>query len=344
MSYSPIHTNKELIKENTQIPIKYFCSFCNLVFLSNSELIDYHSLTTEHIILKSISELSVRYKTDKNRITPFDQLNKEMYDNNKSQVIQNKLFSSGIKLPMILLNRFEEISQYQGECKLCKNYIIWEPKSILNHLFLCKFKYDLTDPKKTIIKEFKCTVCDYFTDNIDEHKAHITSYIHLTNCHDTNDYYSYFCKICNMYMYGHKFDIINHWKLNHKDTDTAVFSLPTLSTFMATILNNFNQNSNREEIIHYFGDKAKNNPKVASYQCLICKVEFHTSISEYNMHKITSEHIILTFLTTNTNIISSITNRFQSEGDTKDTDYEYLQNNEINESKFINFNLKFIMK
>ncbi|XP_060874487.1 uncharacterized protein LOC132948155 [Metopolophium dirhodum] len=289
---TPIHTDVKLLNNAIKIPIEYYCRFCRVTFLSSHEMIDYHLLSLEHTTLKCFDELCSKTKINSKKI----KLSEELNQNNESNLsdVQNVLTNNSLKLPNIILTRFQNISQYRGLCKLCGASLIWNSKIIVSHLLECKYTYDFTKSNKTTVKTFDCGVCNQSTNSMNQHILHIISHSHLSNCYDTNNYYSYFCNECNRYMYSYRFAILNHITLCHKNMKTIVF--PIFSIFMANIFKEFNKNANRVEFIHYHStDKPIKCSKTESFKCRKCKIKFET-LSDYNWHLVTSEHIILSFV------------------------------------------------
>lgn len=280
-----IHTKDEVIKMGLKKLINYYCKFCRVTFLSSPEMLDYHSLSVEHMTIKCFDELCTKAKTNSKKIKISEHI---LLPPTHESVLNTNL----IHLPNIVLNRFHNINQCYGECKFCSNSINWNSKQVRLHLLKCEYGFNMTGANKTKITTFKCNVCNFSTNDISGHKTHIITLLHLTNCYDTKNYYSYFCNICNIYMYSDIIAIKEHVKKIHKNTNTTEFLM--LSSFMALMFQESNENPNKKVLKHY-GNKKKYK---VSQNCLACKVKFYTSIEEYQMHEITSEHIILKFLTT----------------------------------------------
>jgi len=290
---TPIHTDVKLLNNAIKIPIEYYCRFCRVTFLSSHEMIDYHLLSLEHTTLKCFDELCSKAKINSKKIKLSEELNQNN-ENNLSDV-QNVLTNNSVKLPNIILTRFQNISQYCGLCKLCGASLVWNSKIIVSHLLECKYTDDLTKSNKTTVETFDCGVCNQSTNSINQHRLHIISHSHLSKCYDTNNYYSYFCNECNRYMYSYRFEILNHISLCHKKMKTTI-AFPVFSIFMANMFKEFNKNTNRVEYIHYYStDKPIKCSKTESFKCHKCKIKFET-FSDYNWHLVTSEHIILSFV------------------------------------------------
>lgn len=115
-----------------------------------------------------------------------------------------------IKLPMVLLYRFKKMNRHNGTCKLCNILISWDSKCIVSHLFDCDYKLVSRNLFVPSIKKFICNVCKYSTNLFNTHKLHIASHDHLVKCHDMSNYFSYYCNVCNLYMYGSEIVIKKH--------------------------------------------------------------------------------------------------------------------------------------
>ncbi|XP_016658833.1 uncharacterized protein LOC100167121 isoform X2 [Acyrthosiphon pisum] len=291
---TPIHTDVKLLNNAIKIPIEYYCRFCRVIFLSSHEMIDYHLLSLEHTTLKCFDELCSEAKINSKKKKLSEESNQNN-ENNLSEDVQNVLTNNSVKFPNIILTRFLNISQYRGLCKLCGASLNWNSEIIVSHLLECKYtSYNFTKSNKITVKTFDCDVCNHSTNSMNQHSLHIISHSHLSNCYDTNNYYSYFCNECNRYMYSYRFAILKHIKLCHKNMKTI--ELPIFSIFMANIFKKFNKNANRVEYIHYYStDKPIKCSKTESIKCRKCKIKFET-FSDYNWHLITSEHIILSFV------------------------------------------------
>jgi len=344
---TPIHTDIQSPKKGLKIPIEYYCKFCKVSFLSSQEMIDYHLLSVEHMTLMCFDELCSEDNINSKQINLSEESNKNN-ENNFSRDVLNILTTNSVKLPYIILSRFQNINEYRGLCKLCNTSLIWNSKIIVSHLLECKYIYNLTDSKKSTVKTFDCNVCSYSTNCMNQHKLHIMSHSHLTNCYDTNNYYSYYCDACNTYVYSCRLVILNHIRVCHKDIKTT--ELPEFSIFMANVFKEFNKNANRVEFIHYH---STNRPievcKTDTFQCNACKIIFDT-FTDYNWHLITSEHIILSFVTPKTTKKSEkIKNSSTTDIQTKESSIiqnvtvsqkydgiksEYTQNEQLNKSKF----------
>ncbi|XP_060835182.1 uncharacterized protein LOC132918106 [Rhopalosiphum padi] len=89
---TPIHTDVELLNKAVKIPIKYYCRFCNVTFLSNHDMIDYHFLSVEHMTIKCFDELCSKTKINSKQKILLEVLN-ETKNGNKIKKKEN----TGIK-------------------------------------------------------------------------------------------------------------------------------------------------------------------------------------------------------------------------------------------------------
>lgn len=286
---TPIHSTKNELNNVIKNIVEHYCKFCQVHFLSSPEMVDYHSLSVEHTTLKCFYMLCT--KDEKINLNVFKQIDQKKISTSLNLVTP----SNSIKLPNVVINRFKHICDNFGKCKLCDTQVNWNSKSFLAHLNLCKYECDISGSNNTAIKTFECKLCSYTSSTFTKYKTHIISPSHFTNICNTIDCFSYFCNICSIIIYGHKTDINNHRQLHFKDSTTM--GLPVLSNFMANIFAYFNTNPIKIDFKHYNDDDIPDLfEKEVSFRCDTCKIEFHSSKNAYNMHELTSEHIILKYL------------------------------------------------
>lgn len=321
---TPVH------RENKVCTIDYYCRFCEITFYSKPEMIDFHSLSVEHLTFKCFDELCSKAKKNSKKIKLSDS------SDQRGATIMVPSFkhtyaAGSINLPMIILNRFQKLNQFSGACKLCNALICWDSKQMVSHLFLCEFKFVLKILNVTRINNFMCSNCNYSTSDFDAHQSHITSHYHLAKCHDTSNYFSYCCNECNLYMYGPEIVIKNHWELNHKDK--FIFKIPKIFIFMANVFKDFNTNPSLVKTKHtyYYGIINYYKDVGSPFQCNTCKIEFtSSSVEDYYLHMITNEHIILNFVTTKLCVVNE--NKITK---TVNTNMKPIQKVQVNASKLI---------
>lgn len=64
-SVNPIHVDyNKRCKPGLKCPINYYCKFCKVIFVTSPEMLDYHSLSVEHMFLKCLDKLCTKTKID----------------------------------------------------------------------------------------------------------------------------------------------------------------------------------------------------------------------------------------------------------------------------------------
>lgn len=310
ISEKPIHTSGKHFKKQEL----YDCKYCNVSLLCNTEELDFHNMSVEHLTFKCIYLIKEATKQNSFKAQEPFQVTEITND------ICTELNS--LKLPLIILDRFQKTSKCMAKCKFCNVLVLWNKNAIVKHVHLCLNKDQLSSKQhELLIKVYDCRVCNFKTNSFFSYKLHVISPIHLKNSHACGDFYSYFCDICNLYMYGSKLQIKTHLQNNHK---IDIIDLPFLSTVLK---DNYKHISNHpvSDYIDYY-DQQYCEEKCVPDQCYACKISFCMCNYEYNLHKISSEHIILkyfipknpssvTTLTTNTNLIinkEALDNKFLS--------------------------------
>lgn len=321
-SETPLHNLVEHNSNNKQ----HYCKYCDITFLCSTEVLDCHSLSVEHVTLKCI--YLIKEAIDFNTLEKHPQVQNSKITKNLNQ----KRISS--KLPLIILNRFQNISELMPKCKFCNVFVDWSTEKIIEHICVCTNKGCLTlNAHRTFIKNYNCSLCNYITGSFSDYKIHVISSIHLVKVHVIDGFYSYFCNICHLYMYSSKYLIEKHWKTYHNKN---IIELPLISHVLA---DNYKYVSNHPECepIEYCDKQFDGYLDSTFYKCDTCKIDFHASINKYNLHKISSEHIILKyFMPTNTSQVTknkSLNFSYQlSEKNTENG--EYLQNLVVNNCKY----------
>lgn len=281
VSETPIHTSGKHLN-NQKL---YDCKYCNTTFLCNTEELDFHEASVEHLTFKCIYSIKEAIEVNSLKIQKQDKVTKTTHD------LPTKL--KPLELPLIILDRFQNISKSMAKCNFCNVLIQWNTQSIVKHVSLCLNKGNLKSEMHAIsITAYDCGSCSFKTNSFFSFKLHVISPLHLTNSHTSGDFYSYFCTICNLYIYASKIQINDHLKRKHK---TNITDLPLLSTFLK---DNYNYISNhpRSDFIDYYSDLDQQYCE-KDFQCNVCKISFCMSNYEYNLHEISSEHILLKYFT-----------------------------------------------
>lgn len=327
-SYCKTFSNKHERTDHKNT-ILYYCEYCNVSFLCSTEVLDNHSISVEHVTLKYIFLFKKLYNTSVQHT--------EEHDSNRDAR------HIPLKLSLIILNKFLNISPFMVKCKLCNIVINQNDKEILEHtIYKCTNKSYYLSPykNKTLIKTYYCMVCYYTTKSFSDYKIHIISIMHLTNCHNDSNAYSYFCIICNLYIYCTKDLAKIHWE-THKN---AYKGLPYISRFLA---NNFKRVSNHPDtkFINYLNNNYSSySENLSVIQCNYCKINFCMCIEDYHLHKISSEHIILKYFTPKLPSLIMEHNAQGIEGpsqskcqsSTKNNMIENLQELQLNKGKYKN--------
>lgn len=287
VSEKKIHTSGKHLTKQTL----YYCKYCNATFLCKDEELDFHEASVEHLTFKFIYSIKKGIEVNSLESQKQDKITK---------ITQNiNIEIKPLKLPLIILDRFQKTSNLMAKCNFCNVNVNWNTQKIVKHINVCLNKDDLTSTiheihPRMIIKAYECKVCNFTTNLFLNYKLHVISPKHLTNCHTSGNFYSYLCTICNLYVYGSKFQINNHLKKKHKTKNT---DLPFLSEVLKE---NYKHTSNHlgSGFIDYYSNQQNCKKDLFSVQCNACKIHFcMINDYEYKLHMISSEHIILKYFT-----------------------------------------------
>ncbi|XP_050520299.1 uncharacterized protein LOC126893824 [Daktulosphaira vitifoliae] len=289
--YNSIHSSNNLPSSIKRV-LQYYCNYCKIKFICCPEALDIHSVSVEHMQLKCYYYATKRTKNESNSDIELIENNEYLKCN-----IQNALCSdleynkwlNELKLPKIVLKRFNFETQSLAYCNLCKQPVTMETKKIMSHINICEYKFDLSGFNKTPIKQFICEICTFNTNNFNNFKSHAVTLQHLTNCCTAEDLYSHFCFTCNSFIYGKKLHIEVHFQTEHEQNLSLAF--PELTEYMSKLFKNRNECNN--EMTDYCDLK----PECVPLYCHACKMSFFSSEIIYNLHEITVEHIILKYMT-----------------------------------------------
>lgn len=254
----------------------YYCKYCRVTFVCSAEALDCHFLSVEHVTLKCICLIN-------------DDELKRVQKKTTSSMNTLPLALTSIKLPSFILSRFKQISNLMIQCKLCCTLVDWNVENIVNHR--CTFIGFITN--RTSVTTFDCKVCSCITKSFSKYVDHVISPIHLYNCRYIGNYFSYFCSICNSYIHSSKSIIKKHWSLHHdckEFTEVPIISQVLANNFVNRIRNSTNA------ILDYCNKKqcCKEVSDTSQFECYTCKINFCvSSADDYNLHLISSEHIIL---------------------------------------------------
>lgn len=289
---------------------KIVCHPCKTEFfcIIDNELFIKHELSSEHIILK--------YGAVKNQ--PLEQKTSLLTKSDKIAVLQNedkKPCSSNSSLEIIknqetfnfkpYLNWFKSVEhKNKADCIKCNYSIDKTEIALLNHLMLCD-QDSSENISKTCINYFNCLECQFYSNNYDLWKKHAMSHI-MAKLHFL---YSYFCTSCSTLLYGKLNDIELHL---HNEHNTTIMSMELETLLMGKLLKKKNSVCKTHDISFYCEPCQKifkaidnsnhfntdSHASVASdlvelFFCKYCEVEFYSSSTVYERHKLTVEHIMM---------------------------------------------------
>uniref|UniRef100_A0A2S2NSD7 C2H2-type domain-containing protein n=1 Tax=Schizaphis graminum TaxID=13262 RepID=A0A2S2NSD7_SCHGA len=282
VSAKPIHISEEYHKNQSL----YDCKYCNATFLCNKKQLNFHEASVEHLTFKCIYSIEKAIEVNSLKLQKQEKITKTTHDP-RTQI-------KSLELPLIILDRFQITSESMVKCNFCNVNVSWSLQKIVEHISLCLNKGDLTpEIHEMLITAYDCKVCNFYTNLFFNYKLHVISPKHLTSCHASDDFYSYFCTICNLYIYGSKIQINNHLKKKHK---TKITDLPFLTK---VIKDNYKYISNHpgSDFIDYYSNQQSCEKDFFPVQCNACKISFCMSNYEYKLHEISSEHVILKYFT-----------------------------------------------
>ncbi|XP_022160781.1 uncharacterized protein LOC111026909 isoform X1 [Myzus persicae] len=319
VSETPIHTSGKHFN-NQKL---YDCKYCNTTFLCKAEELDFHEASVEHLTFKCIYSIKEAIEVNRLKIQKQNQVTKNTHD------LQTK--AKQLELPLIILDRFQKTSESMAKCNFCNVIICWSTQRITKHVNICLNKGNLTsEMHENLITAYDCELCNFKTNSFFSHKLHVISPIHLNNSHKSGDFYSYFCTICHLYIYASKIQINDHLKRKHK---TKMTGLPLLSKVLK---DNYKYISNHpgSDFIDYYSDQQFCGKDFFPIQCTVCKISFCMSNYEYNLHEISSEHIILKyFTTTNPSLVMKHNYEYENVQTTSTINTNLIINNEALNNK-----------
>lgn len=280
------------------------CQSCRIEFfcVEGKGLFDKHVLSSEHIILKYTSTQNLLLESKPSS----DELNEENKESNDSE---NRLETIQIQVPLVnksYLNWFKNVEdKNKVSCRSCGDLIDKNENALLSHLLSCD-QFLTEDIFKMVVNYFKCLECLFESKNYESWVEHVISHLRL----DIYDLYSYFCKICCSLIYGKINDIELHFNNEHQ---TIISEMPLETVLMAKQLMTRKNKAYKPGDIMSFCEPCKkmfkandnsnhfntdSHASVASdlvelFYCKYCQVEFYSSSTVFEYHKLTAEHIIL---------------------------------------------------
>ncbi|XP_050058890.1 uncharacterized protein LOC114129116 isoform X2 [Aphis gossypii] len=300
-TYAEVNSNSDHWNKSHKTKLKRIvCKPCRTEFfcIEDNGLFTSHILSSEHIILKSVISKNVfpECKTQSS-------INQNQKPNASKSTLEKNKVSFNVKP---YLQFFQNVKNENNTmCKSCDNLINLNHNDLLSHLLVCNHGLVESIPKSNL-NYFQCLECAFYSNNKDAWIDHATTHAKL----DTNDCYSYICINCNSLVYGTTGDIELHLITEHK---TTFINMPLESVLMAKQLMKRNINVGKSSDIMCFCEpcnmifkssdhrnhfKTDSHATAASdivelFYCKDCKVEFYSSITVYECHKLTAEHIVM---------------------------------------------------
>lgn len=256
------------------------CNSCLIDFICNQDVFDKHLISSEHIILEYLR-------------------------------ICKPMHTSNIKLPPVILNRFT-IKKNKTTCNECKNQMMSSDKAIASHMTKCIMTPDIGGKSTIEISKYFCAVCNETVSNFSQWKLHLIIPSHLTKCYDINDLVSYTCELCSLHCYGRLNYVTEHQNIHPNNSGK------NLSMFLAYNFQRINKNFKSKEF-HYCEDcltyaetnsnsnhwNKSHKTKLKRVFCNPCRTEFFCIEGNnlYNKHILSSEHIILKYVTAKKSVL-----------------------------------------
>lgn len=299
-TYAEINSNSDHWNKSHKTKLKRIvCQPCRTEFfcIEENELFIKHILSSEHIILTYMATKNVLPEL---KPEPLNNINQKACGS-KTTLNKNKVLFN-VKP---YLNFFQNVkNDDKTMCKSCDDLIDFNQNDLLSHLLFCKHGIVESIPQSNL-DYFQCLECAFYSINKDTWKQHAITHAK----YNPNLLYSYICKNCNTLVYGKMNDIELHLTTEHK---TTIENMPLDTIIMAKQLRKNNIASKPSDIMCFCEPcnkmfKSSENPNhfntdshasVASdnvelFYCKDCKVEFYTSLTVYEYHKLTVEHIIM---------------------------------------------------
>ncbi|VVC24920.1 Zinc finger C2H2-type [Cinara cedri] len=163
----PIHTTAELLnikkKNNT---IEYYCKYCRVTFVCSPEILDYHSLSVEHMTIKCLDQLFSEAKELPVNIVGQEESNKNLQNSNAvySKQKYTEYFNHKLKLLKLLkINKDRILRTTSYYCNICD--FITEEK------YTWDFHNETVHADNINISMVFCTTCSMFIsfNNFEEH-------------------------------------------------------------------------------------------------------------------------------------------------------------------------------
>jgi len=268
---------------NNNKHLKYFkCNSCLIYFECKEELYNKHLMSYEHIMLEHL-RIANGLKPD----------------------FENEF---NLKLSSVTIDN-DKATSNDGESQMVPS-----EELLTNRLIECIYKPDINSNMK--IRSFFCAVCNEIMLDFHQWKRHVILPSHLIKCHGINDLVSYTCEICSLHCYGNVYHVTDHQCIHPNNSEK------NLSKFMAFNFKRINNDIKSKEF-YYCGDcetyaevnfepdhwnKSHKN-KLSRKICKPCRTEFFCIEGNeiFNKHMLSSEHIILKYVSNKTPHLEPLT-------------------------------------
>lgn len=282
------------------------CKPCRTEFfcIEGNELFNKHILSSEHIILKYVATKNPLLEplAKSKQLNILKDENKNLRGSNNAQEIIKKKTQFIIKS---YLNWFQNFEDNKATCISCNDVVTINEQALFNHLLICDQISSKIVPK--INMNFQCLECTFKSTSYDAWELHAISHV---KCNTYYGLYSYFCSTCSSLLYGK----INDIELHLKEHEINISDMPLEAVLMAKQLMRRNNNNtckssvivclcepckkifNLHENDNHFNTDSHalvSSDLVELFYCEYCTVEFYSSSTMIELHKLTAEHIIL---------------------------------------------------
>lgn len=314
-TYAEVNLNSNHWNKSHKTKLKRMvCHPCRTEFfcIEGNDLFVKHIISSEHIILKYITTKNPHFDLKSSSVANSKKLN--MLNDEYQTLCDTTSTIESIKIPNELIsepfaNWFKNVEdQRKASCLSCNDRVDINETShhtLIGHLLNCDQNATKNIPI-TDINSFQCLECVFYSKNYNDWEIHALLHLKLNTC----GLYSYFHPNCSLLLYGKINDIESYLKNEHK---VLIDDLPLETILVAKQLMRRNNNACKPSGIMCFCEPCKkifkaiencnhfntdSHALVASdlvelFYCNYCEIEFYSSSTLYECHKLTVEHIIM---------------------------------------------------
>lgn len=316
-TYAEVNLNANHWNKSHKTKLKRMvCQPCRTEFfcIEGNDLFVKHIISSEHIILKYVTTKNPHFDLKSSPVANSKNCNvlTDEYQTvcgttstiNNSVKIQNELIFESFS------NWFKNIEDTnKALCLSCNDQFDIKETAInhtlISHLLNCNQNSTKNIPM-TNINSFQCLECEFYCKSYDDWEKHALLHLKLNTC----GLYSYFHPSCSLLLYGKINEIESYLKNDHK---VLIDDLPLETILVAKQLMRRNNNACKPPGTMCFCEPCKkifkaiencnhfntdSHALVASdlvelFYCICCEIEFYSSSTVYERHKLTVEHIIM---------------------------------------------------